>query len=355
MIQISPQVFEAAGFEKIPDGTEVKAMFNLVRAYHVEGIILEESGASAIENMCHKNQDFTFGFGNNLNELSQYLFDEDLVDDDWIKENNVTSPFLIIHISLNEFFSCKSGYWKKETIKDEKIISIYDGFPEARELLKKKESRIISKAVASLSVSLSDLHYPIRFKSILRQTYGKTELGEMVFDIRAEMSGEIFTLVQVHPLQVKVRIQDSLKLYNQLDDQVRKHLYSALGEKDKLKQFLNFFFVLEIHTNQVFKNIKFQDYVSEANNIPDRIKESGEKFLLKLWKSECEELAVKFQWCALLAWKKIDDKDIEDFKSMKKIRDRIAHGEIVSEDKLLIDLAQKLCMKILSSSLLERG
>jgi len=351
MIQISPHVFEAMGFEQIPEGAEIKATFNLVRAYHVEGIILEESEANTIENMCHKDKDFVFGFGNDLNKLSQYLFNEDLVDDDWIKENNATSPFLIVHISSNKVFSCKSGYWKKEIIKDEEVISIYDSFPEAREILKKKESEIIPLVIASLSASFSCLYELIRFKPILRETYGKTDLGKTIYDIRSEISGTLSILKSMNPLVIKTLIQDSLSLYDHLDHKTSLFLYTALEEEDRLKRFLNLFLVLEIYTHRVFKKIDPLNQIIKADNIPIRIEVSGKKFFLEQQSGRKVTLLHRFYLCAFSVWEEIDDQDIDNFQSIKKIRDNIVHREIVDEDELPIDLAEKLCLKILSSPL----
>ena len=138
-----------------------------------------------------------------------------------------------------------------------------------------------------------------------------------------------------------------------MTSQVSSLLYKALKENDKLKQFLNFFFVLEVHTNQVFKEINFQDYFNEVKFIPDRIKIMGEKSIKRLKKLEDDnkELIQRFYWCTLLAWENIDDMDIEDFISLKNIRDSIAHGDNVSEAKLPrpIAVAEKLCFKILSN------
>ena len=353
MIEISPHVFEAMGFEQIPEGTEIKATFNLVRAYHIEGIILEESEVNAIENMCHKDKDFVFGFGNDLNKLSQYLFNEDLVDDDWIKENDATSPFLIIHISLNEFFSCKLGYWKKEIIKDEEIISIYDSFPEAREILKKKESEIIPLIMASLSVSFSCLHESIKFQTILRETYGKTDLGKTIYDIRSEISGTLSILKSMNPLVIKTLIQDSLSLYDNLDHETSLFLYKALEEEDRLKRFLNLFLVLEIYTHRVFKKIAPPNQIIKADNIPIRIEVSGKKFFLEQQLGRKTTLSHRFYLCAFSVWEEINDQDIENFQSIKKIRNNIVHGEIIAEDELPINLAEKLCLKILSSPLIK--
>lgn len=342
---------ERMGFEKIPNEMELEATFSLVRAYRVEGIALKEIGADSLPDLCHKDQEFTFGFGNSLNEVCQYLSNEDFADneEEWIKDNNVNPPFLIVNLSLNKFFTCKSGYWKKQKVKDRESIVTWDSFPEARESLKEKESEVIPPLIASLSVRLSFLNQPIQFKPIFSATCGKTKLGEKIYDLRDGISGRAFIPTNVNPDKVKTRIQDSLKLYDQLDSKVIRLFHAALQEDDRLKQFLNFCFVLERYTHEVFKRIKPQIHEMRVPpNIPNRIEALGKKFSFEP-QAKCKGLSSQFHWCALLVWEKIDDQDVEDFKSIKDIRDDFAHGKNVTEATLPIDVAERLCLKLLSS------
>lgn len=351
-MQPPKRAIEAMGFEEIANGMEIEATFNLVKAYQFRGITLSEAEADSIVNLCHKNQDFAFGFGNSLNELYQHLCDKNLADDkdNQSKNNGKNSPslFLIIHISLNKFFVCRSGYWKKEKEGYKESFVTYDGFPEARELLKKKEFRIVSPLLASLSVQLSFFHRPIRFVPLFHEIYGKTKMGENVYDQKIEMAMDVSISTILNPTRVKAGIQDSLKLYDQLDFEVSSLFHAALEEKDRLKQFLNFFFVLERYTNQVFEKIDFKDYLTKAKITPDRIKVASEEFFLKQ-QTKSRALLLRFKWCALLVWESINDKDIEDFKSVKEVRDRIAHGKNASEAILPTAIAEQLCLKLLSS------
>lgn len=363
MIEFEPGVLESmlesAGFEKIPDGMEISATFHLVEVYSLENIILTEIETNYLTDLCHKNEkDISFGFGNDLNKIFQYLLNEDFAEDQekWIEDNETKSPFLVIHITLDKPFTCKSGYWRKDKIKDQEVISTPDYFLEARELLRKKASRKIPRTIASLSVHFSSLYQPVRFRKVFHKIYGKTKLREEIDDISlSELFGKfsISSLAKISLTEAKTVIEKSLDPDYQLTSQVSSLLYKALKENDKLKQFLNFFFVLEVHTNQVFKEINFQDYFNEVKFIPDRIKIMGEKSIKRLKKLEDDnkELIQRFYWCTLLAWENIDDMDIEDFISLKNIRDSIAHGDNVSEAKLPrpIAVAEKLCFKILSN------
>ena len=332
------------GFNEIPKEMIIEATFNLFEVYQIEGIALKESESNALGDLCHKNVEFAFGFGNTLNEIHQYLFNEDLIEDEnkWLQEANAKPPFLIVEVSLNKFFTCESGYWKK----DKEDILTWDCFSEAKELLRTKSSKLIPQIISSLSVHLALLHQPIRFKSILTDIYGKTKSGENVYDLVAKMSATFSTSTTVSSSDIKTKIQDSLNLYHRLDGKVSSFLHSAINETDILKKFLNFFFVLEIYTHQEFKKIDFRNYVKCTHKIPDRVMVSAEEFFLER-QVESKTLLQRFHWCAILIWDNIDDNDIELFKSIKKVRDKIAHGENIPENSLPIDMVERLCLKIL--------
>lgn len=351
-MQLSKSTIENMGFREISNEMELEATLSLVKVYQVEGITLKKDEANFLADLCHENQEFVFEFRNSLNEVCQYLLNEGFIDDKekWMKDNDATPPFLIVYISLNKLFTCRSGYLKKEKEGNKEIISIYNCFSEEKRSLQDKKSKVIPQLITSLWVCLSSLSQSIRLRPIFCEVCIKTKLGEPILDLEAgKLLGKGKVSTEVNLVEVKTRIQDSLKLYNtQLDSKVTSFLHAALKENDRLKQFLNFFFVLEIHTHQVFKKIDFQNYVMKVNNIPDRIQASGKKFFLEQ-QAESKTLSQRFHWCALLVWEKIDDKDIENFKSIKKVRDQIVHGENVPEATLPIDLAEKLCLKLLSS------
>jgi hypothetical protein len=347
---LSIHALKSSGFEEIPNGKELEATFSLVKAYQVEGITLQECEFASLIDLCHKSEEFSFGFGNRLNDICQYLLNEDFDDDEekWMVENKARPPFLIIIVHLNKFFIGESGYWKKEKIQDKEFILTHESFPEAKKLLKIKGEKIVPQIISSLSVYFSLLHQPVRFRSILTETYGNTKLGERIYDFQMVFSIKGYSSVNVNPADVKTVIHNSINLHSQLDSRVSSFLHLALEEDDMLKKFLYFFLVLEIYTHQTFKKIDFRNYVNNINQIPDRIKISGELFFLER-QAESKTLSQRFHWCAILIWVGIDDNDIENFKSIKKIRDKIAHGENICEPMLPIDTIERLCLKVLSS------
>jgi hypothetical protein len=357
---LSKYSIEAMDFTKITNGMEIEATFSLVRVYQVKGISLKEFSTNSLANLCYKDQEIAFGLGNSLNEVYNYMCNEkfDEHEEQWMQDNETVPPFLIIQINLNKSYTCKSGYWKKDKVNDEEIVVTYDCFSEAKRQLKDKDEKNVPLLISSLAVHFSSLNQPVRFKPIFREIFGKTSLGNTIVDVRIDMSATISISRSVNPSEIKTKIQDSLKLYSQLDYRIASLFHAALEETNRLKTFLHLFFVLERYTHQVFQEIDFQKCVIKADSIPDRVKVSGEKLFLELQVEnktplELQKASTKpllrFQWCALLVWEKISDQDIEDFKSLKKIRDKLSHGENVPEATLPVDLAEKLCLKLLSS------
>jgi hypothetical protein len=354
-MSLSIYTLKSLGFEEISNEKKFEATFSLAKAYQVEGISLQESESASLMDWCHKSKDFSFAFGNSLNEIYQYLLDEDFDEDEekWMVDNNARPPFLIIIVHLNKYFICESGYWKKEKIQDREFILTYESFSEAKKLLKIKEEKIIPQIISSLSVCFSSLHKPVRFRSIQTETYGKTTLEESIYDFQMVISCRMSAAPYINPADLKALIHTSINLHSQLDSKVSFFLYSALQEKDRLKQFLFFFLSIEIYTNQIFKTLKksdFKKYRNKEKDIPDRIKVSGKEFIFdKKSEDKRGELFNHFLWCTILAWERIDDNDIGGFILLKQFRNDIAHGENISEAMLPIDMIERLCLKILSS------
>ena len=334
----SPEILEdtlkSAGFEKIPEGVELEARFSLVNIYHVRGIVLQENGGNTLASLGCKYQDFAFGFGNNLNEIYQYLFHEDFNHDEetWSKDNNTTPPYLIVHISSNKAFTCKSDFFKFKEETD-KIFTL-NSFSEAKDILKKKESEIIPKLITCLSIYFSYPDKPVQFIPIFREICGKTNLGDIIYDLEMQIQGSAYVLTNIYPSEVKVRIEDSIESYKSFDDQIGILFHAALREDSKFMKFLNFFLVLERYTNQVFE--KWTTTINKAAIlIPDEIKKKG-------------EITKRFYQCTKSLWEAVDDEDVSNFILMKNIRNDIAHGNNVNESDLLIDVVERLCLKILS-------
>jgi len=89
MPTLSIHALKSSGFEAIPNGMKLEASFSTAKAYQVEGIFLKEAELDSSSDLYHKSEELSFGFGNSLNEICQYLLNEDFAEDEeqWITDN----------------------------------------------------------------------------------------------------------------------------------------------------------------------------------------------------------------------------------------------------------------------------
>lgn len=334
---------ERMGFEPIPEDVVIEAVFKSINVYEIRGVISEKGFPFIPENLLKNIEGFKFSFGDNVNEICKAIIGDDLTDDEekWREETKSSPPYLVILTRLKEPSICKQGYWKQE---DGKIIT-YNCFSQTKESLKKLEKKA-SVLVASLSVSFSSDNRPVVFIPIFREVFADTNLKKYLIDINISFSAEAHVSNQITTDALLEKIDVALDLYDNLHPKVGYFFDLAIREKDKLKKFIYLFLILEIHTHNAFKEIDYNSKIEELHNLPERVALSAKEFLIDRQK-ESKSLLQRFVWCSILKWNDIDEKDIEAFKSLKKIRDRLSHGEEVVEDRLPIHQAQALALKIL--------
>jgi len=92
--------------------------------------------------------EFSFAFGNSINEITRKLCGYDFKQDEaaYIKEKRVSPPFFIIYFKIEKPFYCSSGYWKR----DDNRITTYNCFPSARKALETIKNKIIPPLISSL-------------------------------------------------------------------------------------------------------------------------------------------------------------------------------------------------------------
>jgi hypothetical protein len=341
---LSKCALKECGFLEIDKDTPIKAIFKITEVFSIQGISFNAISESDLLTLSFQSEEFSFSFGKSVNEICQTHFKEEYItnEEEWMKEKKVVPPYLLINISMKEPTLCTQGYWKKE---NERIIT-YDSFQSVREELSKIKATIIPRLISSLVIKLSKTNYPIRLKPIDQKIYGRTDSGDYVFDFRLDMTAGMIVSSNLSLTEMEAEIYDSVQLYKKIDHKVSFHFYSALNEVDRFKQFLSLFLTIEVFTNRQFKSIEDSIFLEEIISIPERIKESGTRFFID-GKNESKNLSQRFIWCSLLRWENVTDLDIEDFKSIKKTRDKISHGEIISESELPNEKLEKLILKIM--------
>lgn len=335
---------EEMGFEKIPDDLTIEAHFRSLNVYEARGIVSDKMAPLDPTSLKSTDNEVSFSLGDSVNEVCRILVGDDFAEDEekWKEETKTTPPYLIVLTESPEQVKCSHGYWKQE---NEGIVT-HDCFTEAKETLQKLENSRTAVVVAALSALLSGEQKPVVFVPVAREVFAVTNLDKRLRDWRLEFSAEAYVSSTVDTASVSNKITSSVQLSRSLHPKVGYFFGLAIREKDRLKKFLYLFLVIEIHTHQTFKELDYSGALTRLHILPDRIAESAAAFYIDRQK-EAKNLTQRFMWCSILLWTEVHDSDIETFKSVKRIRDHIYHGEEVTEKMLPISEAQSLALKLM--------
>ncbi|MDO0944178.1 hypothetical protein [Chromohalobacter israelensis] len=335
---------EQMGFERIPSNLTIEARFQSINVYEARGIVSDKNEPLDPALLKKTDDGVSFSIGDSVNDLCQILAGDNFADDEekWRAEKKATPPYLLVLTEAPEPVQCVHGYWKQA---NDEIIT-YDCFTEAKDALARLENKRASVVVTALTVLLSNEQKPVFFVPVAREVFAETNLGKRLRDFRPEFSAEGYGSSPIVTAEAAERIESALQLSRSLHPKVGYFFGLAIKEKDRLKKFLYLFLVIEIHTHQTFKGLDYSRALSELHVLPDRIANSAADFYIDRQK-EAKNLTQRFMWCSILSWREVGDNDVRDFKAIKRIRDRIYHGEEVIEETLPIAEAQSLATKLM--------
>lgn len=335
---------EQMGFEQIPDDLTIEARFQSLNVYEARGIVSDKKEPLDPALLKKTSDVVSFSLGDSVNDLCQLLAGDNFSDDEekWAAETNTTPPYLLVLTEAPEPVQCSHGYWKQA---NDEIIT-HDCFTQAKGALAKLENERTSVLVAALSALLSTEQKPVLFVPVTREVFAETNLGKRLRDFRSEFSAEGYASSPIITAEAVEKIESALHLSRSLHPKVGYFFVLAIKEKDRLKKFLYLFLVIEIHTHQTFKELDYGSSLSVLHVLPDRIVNSAADFYINRQK-EAKNLTQRFMWCSILRWREIADHDVRDFREIKRVRDRIYHGEEVVEKALPIAEAQSLAAKLM--------
>lgn len=335
---------EKMGFEKIPANLTIEARFRSLNVYEARGIVSDKKAPLDPSSLKNTDNEVSFSLGDSVNEICRILAGDDFTDDEdkWKTETKTSPPYMIVLTESSEQVTCSNGYWKQE---NEEIFT-HDCFTEAKESLQKLENIRTAVVVAALSASLSSEQRSVVFVPVAREVFADTNFDKRLRDLRFEFSAEAYGSSQIDTTSASNKISSALKLSHSILPKVGYFFGLATKEKDRLKKFLYLFLVIEIHTHQTFKELDYAGALTRLHVLPDRIADSAAAFYIDRQK-EAKNLTQRFMWCSILRWSDVCDSDVENFKVVKRIRDRIYHGEEVAEKSLPISEAQSLALKLI--------
>jgi len=345
---ITNYALEMIGFEKMPGDNPLTVRFHSLNVYEIRGISSNKESPFNLDELTREKSEIAVSIGDSLNALCRKLTGDDFADDEkkWCEEKKSRPPYLMVLTSLPESTVCTAGYWKKET---DSIVT-HDCFTPSKEALSQLEKGKTTSFVTGLSAALSTPDNPVLFIPLARVVYGTTPDNQTVRDFRFSGSAELYVSRPFTNEMLTSSIEAALNANENIHSKVGYFFDLAIREKDSLKKFLYYFLVIEVHTHQVFKSLNYPSLFTVLNSVPDRIKAEATN-LLVAYQTDARKLSHRFIWCSLLRWEDITDEDVRQFKSLKKIRDEIYHGEEVDLKTLPLNHAQKLALKIIKNEL----
>jgi hypothetical protein len=343
-MELSTNILNQMGFVRIPDNVTIVARFQSLNIYQIQGLVFNQASPTTPKTLTYHENNISFTFGNTVNEICRELAGDDFTDNEekWQEEVAATPPYLAVLTKSPDEAICNQGYWL--VIKD-KIIT-HNCFSEPKKALDEYERETISSFITALSASLSGDQRPVLFIHIAREVFAETNLGRHLTDYRLSMSSEAYASNYFELDSITSTIQDAIKLSKSIHPKTGLFFNLAAKEKDFLKKFIYLFMVIEIHTHQTFKKLDPAKKLNPPHTFPMRISRTAETFSLDC-QQEPKTLLQRFTFCSIFAWDTIHDTDIETFKSIKLARDKIYHGEPISEQSLPIYQTRALAIKII--------
>lgn len=341
-MQVSEDIMKNMGFQRLPDGETIEAVFYSAHIYSVRGFTTDAGALNPLEG---KIDDVTYrlAVGASINEITINLVDEKMVDDEkkWQEINKCLPPYIVVILGPTEEYIVKGTYIKD----DDEGFATYDSFSDAKKELKKLEEHILPRFLTILDINFSDITPPIKFIKICKYVYGKIKNRRLFHDIKFEMSATGFVSKSMKEDDIKIYLEKSIENSRYIDKKLADFYFFGLCESDMLKKFLYFFLFIEIKTHKTFESIDHKAHLSQLIAPHERLSISLQSLFSKQrdsWRS----LGDRFVWCAACVWEDLSDDDIKQFKKLKDQRDAIAHGRISVLEASAVDAVKKLATKL---------
>lgn len=345
-MMFTKHAIETMGFTEYPGSDVLEIEFRIIRVYSIQGLNFSQKSDSRLSGEFEFGENCTAIISDSVNLACKTLCGEDLVEDEekWLKEKKQRPPFALIYFKEFKTRTLVGGHRKE----DNEYIYTYDGFPNGKEDIRAWEKDSLPKIFTALVVHLSTLERPIMLIPLERAISGKTNTGKTLFDMKLTAKADIVVSSGRTSIELDQLLEKSSNLYKNIDNKTSKHLHRAFNEKDRLKQFLSYFLFIEVNTHKEFNGISYEGDASSVFMMPERLNRTANEFFKNRF-SESKNLSQRFHWCSILSWSQINDQDIDDFLYIKKIRDKLAHGEDIDEADFPVEKARNLSLKILGT------
>ncbi len=346
---ITKAAIKAMGYAEHSEEDCLEILFGAIQVFSLKGLQFEHECKGQVTEVTAIGKNCTVAIGESINELSKALVGEVYVEEneeEWIAERKLNPPFLAVYFRERKWSKLRGGF-RKEADGD---IYLYDGFSEEKKEIRNWRESQLPNIVISLVLQLSTKDVPVELVPAHESIFGKTKDGTTVFDIQLKFGPVELTKSKSHTTEVINSYLKKTRLLNSvITAEDTRHLFSAFSEKDKLRQFLNYFLFIERYTHKTYKEISKDTDLSSFVRIPSRLDSVGDAFFEEQVKN-AKGLLQRFFWCSLIKWENIEASDVEFLKHVKTTRDNVAHGNDYKEEDFPIKKLRLLSLKLLGGS-----
>lgn len=341
---LSNYALELTGFKKIPEEASIVAKFYGLHVYKTGGLSLADD-TSPLFSWGLDGTEFQFAFGNNLNSVCRLLTNDDFSDDleTWEKEKECQPPYLVVLLGPTPPHTATNCWTKRES----ETLLTYEAFLNARADLRATKSAILPRFLTGLACEFQKSLGVIGFDFVHSTAFGVTDQGENVHDLGLSVFGRGTVTVNIDDAALSDGMASAKSIAEQVNYKAAKFFEQGMREKDELKAFLFLFLSMETTTHKTFNRIDHKAHIESLFQPDDRIAPEA-RALFEIRKEFMKDLTPRFIWCATCVWKGISSDDISEFKSLKKVRDDIAHGKVISPEYCDVERARKLAQRVLS-------
>jgi hypothetical protein len=341
---LSTEVMRAMGFRPFQSGELITASFSSISVYEARGITVQ-AGTAEVTSGTVAGVNYRVAVGDSLNHTCMAVANDIYVEgeDDWKKEKGCSGPFILIQLGPTQAYTITTGQIMTE--KDGSTTT-FDSFPTLRSDLAALEAAALPPLLTSFACLLAKPDRYLELRKIDRASAGRTDAGQVLHDIRMQLSASAVISQRLSVEQLVASLQAAIALAPQLNAKAARFFALGLGEEDDLKQFLYFFLALEVQTHAAFGRI---DQAAALEKLLDRAAppKLSAVALLQRQADQLRNLFDRFVWCAACVWSDIDDVDVEQFRKLKTARDGIAHGSVSEPPSGYARLAHQLAAKVL--------
>ena len=336
---------EALGFRAMDPEEEIRAAFYSIHIFEVQGLVTPRE-TIITQPVRTEEVSCRIAAGNSVNRLCQSIAGDDYTENEsqWARDHKCTPPYVVVQLGPTRTHSCKQAFIKRHGSQ----LHTYDAFRDAHTELLTLEDQALPVVHTALVCSAAASGCPSSFKLVDCSRYGITTASETVFDVRLEFKQDNHADRPVTEPWLETTLANTSRLAATLDPQVARFMHRGIEEESALTRFLHCFLAVEIETNRAFDSIDQQGQLARLLGLKTHACETTLKLLARR-PSDVQDLAERFAWCAHCLWSHLEDKDVEEFLVLKKIRDRITHGRIATPPPGATTAIERLAARLLAA------